>query len=71
MDALLRRPMAEPVPASRPEFAKRLSPEVSRRFQPLDRSGRFLFTGNGAVSAAVCADVMRGQGLGLVIGSPE
>ena len=63
MDSLLGRSMSAPVPGLAPGFAERLSREVRRRSQPLNRSGRILLTGYGVVSAAVSVVVMRGQGL--------
>lgn len=64
MDGLLRRSMAAPIPRLSPDFHQALSRELHRSSQPAGRFERFLLTGYGAVSVAVCVIVMRGQGLG-------
>jgi hypothetical protein len=63
MDRLLRSSLAAPVPGLSPGFAERLSREVDRRSQPLDRSGRLMLAGYGVLSAGVSASIMHGQGL--------
>lgn len=63
MDRLLQRSLAAPAPSLPPDFEQRLTRELRRRSQPLDRSGRLLLAGYGLLSAAVCAVLMRAQGM--------
>ena len=64
IDSLLRRSMSAPIPDLPPGFDERLSREVRRGSQPLNRSGRILLAGYAVFSVAVSVVVMRGQGLG-------
>jgi hypothetical protein len=67
MDGLLRRSLAAPIPRLSPDFGGRVMRRVIRKTRrgsrPLDRYGRLLLSGYGAVSVATCAVIMRSQGL--------
>ena len=64
IDSLLRRTLSAPIPGLPPGFDERLSRELRRRAQPLNRSGRMLLAGYAVLSAVVSVVVMRGEGLG-------
>lgn len=63
-DSLLRRSLSAPIPGLSLGFDERLSRELRRGSQPLNRSGRMLLAGYAVLSAVVSVVVMRGEGLG-------
>ncbi len=64
VDSLLRRSLSTPMPNLSPGFDERVSRELRRSAQPLNRSGRILLAAYAVLSVAVSVVVMRGQGLG-------
>jgi len=64
IDSLLRHSMAAPIPKLPTDFDERMMRTVRRRSQPFDRYRQALITSYAFVSVAVCAVLMRGQGLG-------
>jgi hypothetical protein len=74
IDGLLRQSMSAAMPSLPADFDQRVMREVRRSSAGLDLFGRIVLGGYGLLSVAVCAAVMRGQGLewgpiaGMILG---